>query len=144
MKTIIAALLVSLCVNAARADEQPSFAWRQGTADREALDSYRSLTMAGGIIFGGTYVANIAVAKESGEWRFAVPVFGPFMALAQTHGTNPILAFAGIGAVLDGVIQTGGLAMMIAGAVKYSAKKSSLRRIAFAPSGLGLMAAGQF
>ncbi len=102
------------------------------------------LGITGAAIFGGTYMINVFVASL-GVPNLYIPIAGPIVeAVSARSGDGPAYV-----AVLDSLVQAGGLAMMIAG---FATKKRSLiyrdTEIAFAPyagsGGAGLFAMGRF
>jgi hypothetical protein len=79
------------------------------------------LVVGGAVVFGLPYALSVAfgilLAEFQGDRRgqvtpepFFVPVAGPFIALAQAGKLEPLL-------LLDGLAQTGGVAMIVAGVV---------------------------
>ncbi|GAC1363342.1 MAG: hypothetical protein NVSMB47_15150 [Polyangiales bacterium] len=75
----------------------------------------KGLVVGGAVTFGVLYVLSVLVADttkgfDSDNLRsLYIPAIGPFIALSKVQGGNGVL-------ILDGIGQTGGLIMLIAGA----------------------------
>lgn len=102
------------------------------------------LGIAGASIFGGTYLITAFVGTFGLPYLY-IPFVGPVVQAAQTpSGDGPVYV-----AVLNGLVQAGGVAMMIAG---FATKSRTLvyrdTQISFAPyaspGGAGLFAVGRF
>jgi len=90
-------------------------------AFHEELQPNYGLVIAGSIILGASWSINAGVAYLANEWKLAVPVVGPFMETANinTGPGNELNRMAVAGLVFDGLIETAGAAMIIAGAVTH-------------------------
>jgi hypothetical protein len=92
----------------------------------------KGLAIAGGVMFGTFYLFSAfgaAIASDNNDrnaWPFWVPAIGPFIALGTEKNTslshNDASSSLTFLYVLDGLIQTGGLAMFIAGIALPSQK----------------------
>ena len=121
------------------------------------------LMVAGGTLFGVTYIATVlgaAIASDvcqadsalgcrEAAWPIYIPVIGPFIQMGYISGTGANTGRAILG--IDGALQAGGLAMFIAGAAMWGASSASSRyaqRVQFAPyttaTGTGVVALGRF
>lgn len=111
----------------------------------EGYGTYRrvGLIVAGASIFGGLYVSHVVAATAVPY--LAIPVFGP-VAEAVRGRSTPGIAYL---AVLDTLVQAGGLAMLIAGLVPtkrglaYRDLQVSVAP-SVAPGHVGLFAMGRF
>jgi hypothetical protein len=85
----------------------------------EEMQPRYGLMVAGLVIFGVSWSINAASAYAADEWRLAVPVIGPFMETSQIN-TSPGYEYnrmlVGL-LVFDGLIESAGAIMLIAGAV---------------------------
>ena len=121
--------------------ERPS---REQCVEEVRMKRRIGLGITGAAIFGGTYMIN-AVVATLGVPNLYIPIAGPIVeAVSARSGDGPAYV-----AVLDSLVQAGGLAMMIAG---FATKKRALiyrdTEVAFAPyagsGGAGLFAMGRF
>jgi hypothetical protein len=84
----------------------------------EEMQPRYGLMVAGLVIFGASWSINAASAYAADEWRLAVPVIGPFMEISQINtasGYELNRMLVGL-LVFDGLIETAGAVMLIAGA----------------------------
>jgi hypothetical protein len=108
------------------------------------------LMIAGLIVFTASYMPNAITAAGIGEWRLAVPVAGPFF---EAHHVNTgddmsnraLVAFL----VWDGLVQTAGFVMAVAGAAtRHKVRAHDRVAVSFVPTGgaqgAGLAAIGRF
>jgi hypothetical protein len=85
------------------------------------------LVVGGACTFGALWIVNVFVASvaveahSSGLQPLFAPIVGPFIAIGTTHGD----ALGGFWLAFDGVVQAGGVAMLIAG---IAAPKNRLLR----------------
>jgi hypothetical protein len=121
------------------------------------------LMIAGGTLFGATYLATVLGAAITSDvcqadsslgcrqasWPIYVPIVGPFIQMGYINGTGANTGRAIL--AIDGALQAGGLAMFIAGAALWGSSSSRpqyARRIQLAPysaaTGSGLVAFGSF
>lgn len=109
--------------------------------------------MVGGLVmFGASWSINAATAYIADEWKLAVPIVGPFMETQNVNtgdsGADRML----IGLlVFDGLIETAGAVMLVAGAIThhkvrvYDSPRISLSVVPTAgPAAGGLAAFGTF
>jgi hypothetical protein len=93
----------------------------------------KGLAIAGGVMFGSFYILSAfgaAIASDGHDkqaWPFWVPAIGPFIALGtEKHNalrsSNDATASLTFLYVIDGIVQTGGLAMLVAGIALPSQK----------------------
>ncbi|MDB4970615.1 MAG: hypothetical protein JWN44_6304 [Myxococcales bacterium] len=85
----------------------------------EEMQPRYGLMVAGLVVFGVSWSINAATAYAADEWRLAVPVIGPFMETSQINtssGYEYNRALVGL-LVFDGLIETAGAVMLVAGAV---------------------------
>lgn len=103
--------------------------------DRKKRGRAKALVISGFTIFGAAYLTSAVAGAvwtdydgrlTSGGGRMMIPVGGPFAAIPET-GSATGAFFAG----LLGVLQTGGLAMGIAGAVMLGRANSKRRQVSF-------------
>jgi hypothetical protein len=85
---------------------------------REIEQPRYGLMIAGLVVLGASWSVNAAVAYGADEWRLAVPVAGPFLETQRVdtspgHEANRMLVGM---LVFDGLIETAGATMLIAGA----------------------------
>jgi hypothetical protein len=85
---------------------------------REVDQPRYGLMTAGLVVLGASWSINAAVAYGADEWRLAVPVAGPFLETQRVdtspgHEANRMLVGM---LVFDGLIETAGATMLIAGA----------------------------
>lgn len=93
--------------------------------------------------------ADSSLGCREAKWPIYIPVIGPFVQMGYISGNGSNTAKALL--AIDGTLQAGGIAMLIAGiALRASGKNDGLqaRRIQFLPaalgSGSGLVAMGRF
>ncbi|HWE30209.1 MAG TPA: hypothetical protein VHB97_19520, partial [Polyangia bacterium] len=117
----------------------------------EEMQPNYGLMVAGLVIFGASWSINAASAYVANEWKLAVPVVGPFM---ETQNVNTGSGFDAnrmlVGLlVFDGLIETAGAIMLVAGAIThhkvriYDRPRVSVVPTA-GPAGGGLAAFGRF
>ena len=88
----------------------------------------KGLAIGGGVMFGSMYLLSAfgaAVASDTGDknaWPFWVPAIGPFIAIGTEHNSGAGSSSLTFLYVIDGLVQTGGLAMLIAGIALPSTK----------------------
>ena len=88
----------------------------------------KGLAIGGGVMFGSMYLLSAfgaAVASDTGDknaWPFWVPAIGPFIAIGTEHNSGNGASSLTFLYVIDGIVQTGGLAMFIAGIALPSQK----------------------
>ncbi len=119
---------------------------------REIEEPRWGLMIAGLAVFGASWTINAASAYVADEWKLAVPIVGPFMETQNIdtspgHEYNrPIVALL----VFDGLIETAGAVMLVAGALTHHRVKVYDRgpRVSLVPtagaSGGGIAAFGRF
>jgi len=119
----------------------------------EEMQPNYGLMVAGLVIFGASWSINAASAYVADEWKLAVPVVGPFMETQNinTGGTYGDANRMLVGLlVFDGLIETAGAIMLIAGAITHHKVKVYDRapRVSVVPTagpaGGGLAAFGSF
>ena len=118
----------------------------------EEMQPNYGLMVAGLVVFGASWSVNAATAWVADEWKLAVPVVGPFMETQNVNtgdsGADRML----IGLlVFDGLIETAGAVMLVAGAIThhkvrvYDSPRVSVSVVPTAgPAGGGLAAFGRF
>jgi len=118
----------------------------------EEMQPNYGLMVAGLVVFGASWSVNAATAWVAGEWKLAVPVVGPFMETqnVKTGDSGSDRLLIGL-LVFDGLIETAGAVMLVAGAVThhkvrvYDSPRFSLSVVPTAgPAGGGLAAFGRF
>ncbi|HVY45214.1 MAG TPA: hypothetical protein VHB21_05005, partial [Minicystis sp.] len=93
-----------------------------------ATRARKGLVITGGVLFGTFWLFSAlgaAIANDTGDrnaWPFYVPAVGPFIALATEGQTRQLESSLTFAYVLDGLIQTGGLAMFVGGLAFPSTK----------------------
>jgi hypothetical protein len=117
----------------------------------EEMQPRYSLMVAGLVVLGASWSINAASGYIADEWRLAVPVLGPFMETSQIYtgsGYEANRMVVGL-LVFDGLIETAGAVMFIAGALThhkvrvYDQPRVSVVPTA-GPSTAGLAAFGRF
>ncbi len=130
--------------------QQPAYAQAPRLFHEEIQPNY-GLMVAGLVIFGASWSINAASAYLADEWKLAVPVVGPFMETQNIYtgaGYDANRLLVGL-LVFDGLIETAGAIMLIAGAVThhkvrvYDRARVSVVPTA-GPAGGGLAAFGRF
>ncbi len=118
---------------------------RQGQCVEEVRMQRRiGLGIAGASIFGGTYMISVFAGTLGASYMY-IPIVGPVIQAVQDRSNSGFTYLA----VLDGLAQAGGLAMMIAGfatktrTLVYRDTQVSLAPYA-GPGGAGLFAVGRF
>ena len=117
----------------------------------EEMQPNYGLMVAGLVIFGASWSINAASAYVADEWKLAVPVVGPFMETQNVNtgpGYEANRMLVGL-LVFDGLIETAGAVMLIAGAITHHKVRIYDRaRVAVVPTagpaGGGLAAFGRF
>lgn len=119
---------------------------------RYELRPRTGLAIAGGAVFGGTYLASTVVASFIDDKSLAIPVVGPFveMAMLSANSGSSASSLAPVHFILlmNGLAQSAGVAMLIAGLA--TKQKVPLYRPRFcispyaAQAGAGLVASGRF
>lgn len=87
----------------------------------EELQPNYGLMVAGLVILGASWSINAATAYVSDEWKLAVPVVGPFMETQNIYtggGNDGNRMLVGM-LVFDGLIETAGAVMLVAGALTH-------------------------
>jgi hypothetical protein len=87
----------------------------------EELQPNYGLMVAGMVILGASWSINAASAYAAGEWKLAVPVVGPFMETQNIYtgpGSEDNRFLVGL-LVFDGLIETAGAVMLVAGALTH-------------------------
>src|SRR5262249_35419534 len=107
------------------------------------------LMIAGMAILGASWSINAASGWVSDEWRLAVPVAGPFMEIQRVNDGSIGSRFAVGMLVFDGIIETAGATLMLAGAVaRHKVRVPDHTFVSVVPSvslgSAGLAAAGRF
>lgn len=110
--------------------------------------AWLSTALAGLIVSAANDICTIESGSTctNAAWPLFLPVLGPFIELAyvQGPGTSTVRGLL----VFDGILQAGGLAMIIAGAVAKKPRPVYASSVQVAPltvgSGAGLMAFGRF
>lgn len=117
----------------------------------EELRPNYGLMVAGLVVLGASWSINAASAYLANEWKLAVPVVGPFMEtqnIDTSRGNEPNRMLVGL-LVFDGLIETAGAIMLVAGALThhrvrvYDAPRVSVVPTAGAGTA-GLVAFGRF
>lgn len=119
---------------------------------REVEQPRYGLMTAGLILFGASWSINAATAYVANEWKLAVPVVGPFM---ETQNINTSGSYADgnrmlVGLlVFDGLIETAGATMFLAGALtKHKVRVYDRPRVSVVPTAgrasAGVAAFGSF
>jgi hypothetical protein len=101
------------------------------------------LMTAGIIVLGASWSINAATAYLANEWKLAVPVVGPFLETQNisTSSNDANRMVVGL-LVFDGLIETAGAAMFLAGAfTKHKVRVRDRMRVSFVPTA-GRAAAG--
>ena len=118
----------------------------------EEMQPNYGLMVAGLVIFGASWSVNAATAYVADEWKLAVPVVGPFMETqnvntGDTAGDRMLVGLL----VFDGLIETAGAVMLVAGAIThhkvrvYDSPRMSVSVVPTAgPASGGLAAFGSF
>jgi hypothetical protein len=118
----------------------------------EEMHPNYGLMVAGLVIFGASWSINAATAYVADEWKLAVPIVGPFMETqnVSTGDSDADRMLVGL-LVFDGLIETAGAVMLVAGAIThhkvrvYDSPRLSLTVTPTAgPTGSGLAAFGRF
>jgi hypothetical protein len=119
---------------------------------REVERPRYGLMTAGLIILGAAWTPNAVAAWTTDEWRLAIPVIGPYFEAHQIDtsssagiGNRALVAFL----VWDGLVQTAGAAMFIAGVVsRHKVRILDRNAVSVVPTagttGAGLAAFGRF
>ena len=131
--------------------QQPQYTQPPRLFHEEMQPNY-GLVVAGAVILGASWSINAATAYIADEWKLAVPVAGPFMEIANVHtGDSDGDRMLGALLIFDGLIETAGAVMLIAGAVThhkvkvYDRPNLSVSVVPTAgPAGGGLAAFGHF
>jgi hypothetical protein len=118
----------------------------------EEMQPNYGLMVAGLVILGASWSINAATAYVADEWKLAVPVVGPFMETQNINtgpGYDANRMLVGL-LVFDGLIETAGAIMLVAGAITHHkvrvydrAPRVSVIPTA-GPAGGGLAAFGTF
>ena len=117
----------------------------------EEMQPNYGLMVAGLVIFGASWSINAASAYVADEWKLAVPLIGPFMETQNVYtgrGYEANRMLVGL-LVFDGLIETTGAIMLVAGAVTHHKVRVVDRpRVsvvpAVAPGFNGIAAIGRF
>ncbi|MGZ3406427.1 MAG: hypothetical protein ACXVAN_08305 [Polyangia bacterium] len=129
---------------------QPMYAQPPRLFHEEMQPNY-GLMVAGLVIFGASWSINAASAYLADEWKLAVPIVGPFMETQNVYtgaGYDANRLLVGL-LVFDGLIETAGAIMLVAGAIThhkvrvYDRPRVSVVPTA-GPAGAGLAAFGRF
>ena len=132
--------------------QQPAYAYaQQPRLFHEEMQPNYGLMTAGLIIFGVSWSINAATAYGADEWKLAVPVVGPFMETQNVYtgpGYEVNRMLVGL-LVFDGLIETAGAIMLVAGAITHhKVKVYDQPRVSVVPTagpaGAGLAAFGRF
>jgi hypothetical protein len=114
----------------------------------EELQPRYGLIIAGAVVLGASWSINAAVAWMADEWRLAVPVAGPFMEISQVDTSYDVTNRMLVGLlVFDGLIQTAGAAMLIAGAATHQRVRvydKGPTQVSIVPTANGIAAFGRF
>ena len=118
----------------------------------EEMQPNYGLVVAGAVMLGASWSINAMTAYIADEWKLAVPVAGPFMEIANVHtGDSDGDRMLGELLIFDGLIETAGAVMLVAGAVThhkvrvYDKPGLSVSVVPSAsPAGGGLAAFGTF
>jgi hypothetical protein len=129
----------------------PDYCQPQATRIREVEQPRYGLMTAGLVILGASWSINAGAGYLANEWRLYVPVVGPFFETARvdTSPGNEINRPLVMLLVFDGLIETAGAAMFIAGAVsRHKVRVYDRARVAVVPTAgygtAGLAAFGRF
>ena len=119
----------------------------------EEMQPNYGLMVAGLVILGASWSINAASAYLANEWKLAVPVVGPYMETQNIYtgaGYEDNRFLVGL-LVFDGLIETAGAVMMVAGALThhrvkvYDRPHVSVSVVPTAgPASAGLAAFGRF
>lgn len=118
----------------------------------EEMQPNYGLMVAGLVVLGASWSVNAATAWVADEWKLAVPVVGPFMETQNVNTGDSAADRMLIGLlVFDGLIETAGAVMLVAGAIThhkvrvYDSPRMSVSVVPTAgPAGGGLAAFGRF
>jgi hypothetical protein len=114
----------------------------------EELQPRYGLIIAGAAVLGASWSVNAAVAWMADEWRLAVPVVGPFMEITQVDTSYDVTNRLLVGLlVFDGLIETAGAAMLLAGAVTHQRVRvydKGTTQVSIVPTANGIAAFGRF
>src|SRR4029079_10325073 len=100
--------------------QQPSNLHEPRLCTEEMQPTY-GLMVAGLVIFGASWSINAATAYAADEWKLAVPGVRPFMETQKGYtgtGSAPKRRLVGL-LVFDGLIESAGAIMLIAGAITH-------------------------
>ena len=118
----------------------------------EEMQPNYGLIVSGLVIFGVSWSINAATAYVADEWKLAVPIVGPFMETQNINtgsGYDANRMLVGL-LVFDGLIETAGAIMLVAGAITRHKVRVYDRapRVSVVPTagpaGGGLAAFGRF
>lgn len=118
----------------------------------EEMQPNYGLMVSGLVIFGASWSVNAATAYVADEWKLAVPVIGPYMETqnVNTGDSDADRMLVGL-LVFDGLIETAGAVMLVAGAIThhkvrvYDSPRLSVSVVPTAgPASGGLAAFGTF
>src|SRR6185369_877974 len=116
----------------------------------EEMQPNYGLMVAGLVVLGASWSINAATAWVADEWKLAVPVVGPFMETqnVSTGDSDANRMLIGL-LVFDGLIETAGAIMLVAGAITHpKVKVYDHPRVSVVPTagpaGGGLAAFGTF
>ncbi|HEY2746154.1 MAG TPA: hypothetical protein VGL86_16070 [Polyangia bacterium] len=132
---------------------QQPMAFAQPRLFHEEMQPNYGLMVAGLVILGASWSINAASAYLADEWKLAVPVVGPFLETQNinTGGGNDDNRFLVGLLVFDGLIETAGAVMLVAGALThhkvrvYDRQNVSVSVVPTAgPASAGLAAFGRF
>ena len=135
------------------AQQQPYYYQQPPRLFHEEMQPNYGLMVAGLVIFGASWSINAASAYVADEWKLAVPVIGPFMETQNVNtgpGYEANRMLVGL-LVFDGLIESAGAIMLVAGAMThhkvrvYDRPHASVSVVPTAgPAGGGLAAFGRF
>jgi hypothetical protein len=103
---------------------------------KEVTQPRYGLMTAGLIVLGASWSINAISGYLGNEWRLAIPVAGPFMYAnsintSDDFGTRTAVTFL----VLDGLVETAGAAMFLAGAfTKHRVKVMEHAKLTIVPT----------
>jgi hypothetical protein len=111
--------------------------------DPPRLVPRNGMIVAGAVVAGGVWSANLMAAIPTGQWALYVPLFGPLIEMAQIHqnGSDEVIGWVDFLLVSDALAQIGGVALAIAGSASHK-KIPGGQHLVIVPTGTGI--SGQF
>jgi hypothetical protein len=98
------------------------------------------LGVAGGVLLGAVWSANVMAAVPTGQWVLAIPLLGPFVEegifAANSYHDGVGAGWVHFALVSDALLQIGGLAMAIASGTRH--KVPGPQQLLIVPTGTGI------